>query len=115
MPKDSRMLARSLEPIEDPELHDDIRFEYVGVIEAEIVRRAVHQLATHRPVRGTWVHARQDLYIDAETTLPAGTDLWLESGDLDGRYRYTDFDLDPTFEAQTFRLDEGHPETKLAG
>lgn len=111
----ARMLYRTLEPIDDPELHDDITFEYLGVTEDEIIGRPVHHLAIHRPVRSGWVHAKQDLYIDAETTLPAGTDLWLESGDLDGRYRYTDIDLDPTFDAQTFRLDEGHPEAKPAG
>ncbi len=108
------MLIRTLEPIEDPLLRDDIRFEYKGIVQDEIIGRDLHHLAIHRPIRGDWVHKRQDLFFDAETTLPAGTDLWLASDDLDGRYRYTEVDLDTMFDDKTFRLDQDHPEPKPA-
>lgn len=105
----ANIVRRTLEPIKDPLIADDVKITYRGVVNIEPTDRPAHHLEIQRPVRGQWVHAKQDCYIDAETLLPAGTDLWTAGGQLDARYRYAQVDLDAELTDADFRLTEGHP------
>lgn len=102
----ARLMERTLGPIEDLEIGPRITYEYKGVVSLDTTGQNVHHLRIHRPVSDTWTHARQDLFIDAETLLPAGTDLWLPNEQLDARYRYARIDTDVQLTDTDFRIRE---------
>jgi len=102
----SRMIERSLRPIEDPDIADEITFEYKGVVELDPEGVAAHHLRINRPTNDKWIHVRQDIFINAETALPAGTDLWKTAEELDARYRYLDISTDVELCDKDFQLSE---------
>lgn len=110
----ARMVERTLEPIDDPAIAADVTIRYEGVVMLDLIERPAHHLRIERPATDGWIHDHQDLYIDAATGLPAGTDLWLPGDRLDARYRYTEVETDVRFEDADFRLDEGHPTSRPA-
>lgn len=108
----ANMMRRMLEPITDPEIADQIVFNYRGVVELDPTGQPAHYLEILRPVTKKWIHAKQDVYIDAETLLPAGVDLWNPDTSLDARYRYANIDTSVSFSDADFRLSKDHPKAK---
>lgn len=95
---------------DNPKVADALTIRYAGVVDLEPMHEPAHHLRiTQTPVEG-YTHTRRDFYISAETLLPAGVDLWLENGDLDARYRYTDVNTDVDLTDADFRLSKDHPE-----
>jgi hypothetical protein len=90
----ANLARRTLEPFDDPRLKDVMTIKCVGVEVLEPTGRRVYHLAIERPPTEGYRYTRQDVYVDAETGLPAGTDLWLADGQLDSRYRYADVRTD---------------------
>jgi outer membrane lipoprotein-sorting protein len=87
---------------------------YEGVVDLEIIQRPAYYLRIDLPSIPGVACNRQDFYIDAETLLPAGTDLWLPNGELDARYRYTNVRTDVQLTDTDFRLSVNHPFTQPA-
>ena len=108
----AQITNRSLEAFDDPKLKKVMTIKYDGVVDLEPMRRPAHHLVVQRPPMEGYQYTRQDFYIDAETLLPAGTDLWLKDGTLDARYRYTDVKEHKDFTDATFRLAKDHPKEK---
>ncbi len=106
----ARVSRRSLIPFEDPALAKVMTICYEGVVDLDPTGRPAHQLVIKRPPTPGYAYTRQDFYIDAETLLPAGTDLWLKSGDLGARYRYVDIRTDVQLTDSDFRLSKDHPD-----
>ncbi len=108
----ANMVRSSLGPLTDPEIADQINYNYRGVVELDPTGRPAHYLEILRPVTKKWIHAKQDVYIDAETLLPAGVDLWNPDESLDARYRYANIDTSVSFSDADFRLSKDHPKSK---
>lgn len=105
----ARVARRTLRPFEDPALANVMTIRYQGVVAVEPTGRPAHHLLIERPPMPGYAYTRQDFYIDAETLLPAGTDLWLRTGDLGARYRYADVRTDIQLDDADFRLSKDHP------
>lgn len=105
----ARIMERTLLPFENPEIRKVTTIKYVGVVNLDPINRPVHYLRIERPKTPGLAYTRQDFYIDAETLLPAGTDLWLPGNELDVRYRYTQVDPSVTLTDADFRLAKDHP------
>jgi len=101
---------RTLTSFSDPELGGLVTVEYQGLVDLEPTHRACHHLKIKRPTTSGYPYTRQYFYVDAETLLPAGTDLWLQNGDLGARYRYADVDSSVTLTDVDFRLSKDHPD-----
>ena len=107
----SQLASRTLAPFDDPQLAGIMRISYEGLKPIEPTQRLAHHFRIERPPTTGYRYTRQDFYVDAETQLPSGTDLYLKTGELDARYRYADIETDVTLTDEDFRLDEDHPET----
>ena len=105
----ARLVGRTLQPFDDPRLLKVMTIRYEGLTSIEPMNRVVHHLTIERPPTEGYLYTRQDLYVDADTGLPAGTDLWLKDGNLDARYRYADIDQNVHFTDVEFRLAKDHP------
>ncbi|UCD27365.1 MAG: DUF1571 domain-containing protein [Planctomycetota bacterium] len=106
----AQVTRRTLLPFEDPEVAAVMTIKYAGLVELGPKSGPAHYLLIERPKTEGLRYTRQDFYIDAETGLPAGTDLWLPSGKLDARYRYSEVDTKATFTDADFRLSKDHPQ-----
>jgi len=100
----ARVTQRTLLPFEDPKLAGAMTITYEGLVRLDPTHRPAHYLRIERPPMKGFAYTRQDFYVDAETLLPTGTDLWLPSGELDARYRYANVDADATFDDVAFQL-----------
>jgi len=105
----ARLARRTLLPFEDPQLAGVMTIAYQGIVLLDPTGRPAHYLLIQRPRTPGYAYTRQDFYIDAETMLPAGTDLYLPDGQLDARYRYAEIDTAVTFTDDDFRLSTRHP------
>lgn len=110
----ARVMQRTLKRFEDPATADKMGIAYAGVVHLETIQRPAHHLRIDLPPIPGVACNRQDFYIDAETLLPAGTDLWLPNGDLDARYRYTNVQTAVQLTDADFRLSVEHPFTQPA-
>jgi len=99
-----QLVNRTLAPFDDPALKDVMTITYEGVVPLEPTGRPAHHLRITRPPTPGYRYTQQDFYVDAETGWPAGTDLWLENGQLDARYRYSDVDTNVTLTDEDFEL-----------
>jgi len=106
-----RLLERTLAPFDDPQLAAITTVRYEGIVELEPMNRPAHLIRIERSQTPGIAYTRQDLYFDAETLLPAGTDLYLPNNVLDARYRYADIDTNVDLTDEDFRLSKDHPET----
>lgn len=104
-----RLMARTLKMFDDPEIAPSIKVRYEGLVQLDLIDRSVHHLRIDRPATRTVRYTRQDFYIDTETLLPAGTDLWLPSGELEAKYRYTNVDTDVRLSDADFQLSREQP------
>ncbi|MGQ9650143.1 MAG: DUF1571 domain-containing protein [Phycisphaerae bacterium] len=107
----ARVTQRTLLPFDDPALAKVMTIRYEGLVDLDPAGRPAHHLLIKRPPTAGYAYTRQDFYIDAASLLPAGTDLWLKSGQLGARYRYVDIRTDVQLSDQDFRLSQDHPET----
>jgi len=64
--------------------------EYKGVVELKITGQVAHHIQITNPTHRDFPHAKQNLYIDAELQIPAGSYLWTKDGMLDAMYLYAD-------------------------
>jgi len=90
----ANLARRTLEPFDDPRMKDVMTIKCVGVEELEPTGRRAYHLTIERPPTEGYRYTRQDVYVDMETGLPAGTDLWVTEGQLDARYRYAEVRTD---------------------
>ncbi len=100
----AQVSALTLEPFDDPEVAATTAITYDGIVNLDAIDRPAHRLTIQRRPGGAIKYAHQDFYIDADTLLPAGTDLWLPNGLLDVRYRYAGVRTDVTLTDADFRL-----------
>jgi len=105
----ARVVRRSLVAFDDPTLAGVMSIRYEGVVNLEPMNRPAHWLRIERPPTPGYAYTRQDFYVDEESQLPAGTDLWLKSGELGARYRYADINAQVQLSDQDFRLSQDHP------
>ncbi len=106
-----RMMQRTLLPFDMPEVVRVMTLEYKGLVTLDPMRRPAHYLRIDRPKIEGFQYTRQDLYVDAATLLPAGTDLYLPHDVLDVRYRYAEVNLAVQLTDADFRLAKGQPGT----
>jgi hypothetical protein len=104
-----RIMERTLLPFDDPSVAKVMTIRYEGLVSLEPMNRPTHYLRIDRPKMPGLAYTRQDLYFDAETLLPAGTDLYLPGEILDARYRYAEVRTDVTLTDADFRLSKDHP------
>lgn len=109
-----RIMERTLLPFDTPEMAKGMTIRYEGLVDLEPMRRSTHHLRIDRPRTPGLAYTRQDLYFDAETLLPAGTDLYLPGEVLDARYRYADVRTDVNLTDADFRLSKDHPGSQPA-
>lgn len=108
----AEITTRTLAPFDDPKLRGIMTLRYEGLVDLEPTHCHAHHLRIERPPTEGYRYTAQDFYVDAETHLPAGTDLWLKNGQLDARYRYSEVDPNVHLTDANFRLSKDHP--KLA-
>lgn len=105
----ARIVERTLLPFDDPDIRAVMTVAYQGVTPLDSTGAAAHHLRIERPQIKSMIYTRQDFYIDAQTLLPAGTDLYLPGDTLDVRYRYTEIRTDVHWTDADFRLSKDHP------
>jgi hypothetical protein len=110
----ARAVRRTLVAFDDPALAGVMSIRYEGLVNLEPTNRPAHWLHVERPPMPGYAYTQQDFYVDEQSQLPAGTDLWLKSGDLGARYRYADINPNVRLSDKDFRLSQGHPD-KLKG
>lgn len=89
----ARTLERTLEAITRVGPDPPASVRYLHLKSLEQLDQPVHHVQIDYPPGSATKHQRQDLFIGAETRLPAGTFLWLPDGHLDAAYLYTELDL----------------------
>lgn len=86
-----RLMERTLKSLHDS--GNDAVVEYVGLARTETSARTVHHIRlTYSPAK--YPVPVQELYVDVQTDLPAGTELKLPNGVVDAAYFYDK--VDPT-------------------
>jgi hypothetical protein len=85
------------------------RIEYRGVTELAIGATPAHHMRLTYPPETGFPRLQVDLMFHADSLLPAASYTWLAEGHLQGRYFYTNFDLDVTFDDSDFQLSEKPP------
>lgn len=103
----ARVTQRTLIALNDPELARDTAVRYLGMIHLDPQNRPAFVLRVERPPHPQLQYTRNEFYIDAETLLPAGVDLYLPDGELDARYRYADLKTEVNLTAGDFRITTG--------
>ena len=105
----AQVTGRIVKLFDDPEVLGAMTVTYEGVVELEPMNRPAHHIHMEQPPMAGYPHTVRDFYVDAETLLPAGVDLWIRPEQLDARYRYADVDTEVTLTDDDFRLSENHP------
>jgi hypothetical protein len=100
----ANILRRTLVPLEDPEARPQITITYRGLAQVEPLGTPVYHVRIERPPTPGVPYIAQDLYIDAKTHLPAGSDLYQPDGQLAATYRYADLDTSAALTDADFRL-----------
>jgi hypothetical protein len=97
-----RLMRRTLNTM--AEAGDEVALKYMGLVKLNRGDRIVHHLRLEYAPK---LHETpiQDLYIDAQTDLPAATVLKYSSGRLDAAYIYEDLNPDVAFSDQDFLLE----------
>ncbi len=90
----AQVARRSLLPFQDPDIARVMTIGYRGIVNLEPINRPAHHLRVERPAVKDIRYTRQDFYVDTETLLPSGTDLYTPNGKLDALYRYTNVRTD---------------------
>jgi hypothetical protein len=105
----AQVARRTLAPFDNPETADLMTIRYEGLVILEPTHRPAHHLRIEGAGRTDTPFVAQDFYIDAETLLPAGTDLWLPREQLGARYRYADVEIGVELTNEDFRLSRKQP------
>lgn len=107
----AQLVTRTLGPLDDPALREVTTIRYQGITNLQPHNAPVHHLRIEHPPAEGYRYTVQDFYIDAQTKLPAGTDLWLPDGQLDVSYRYADVDTAVQLADQDFKIKRGKAAT----
>ena len=78
--------------------------EYKGITKLELTGQVVHHIHITNPAHKDFPHGRQNLYIDVERQIPAGSYVWTQQGPLDAMYLYADMNIDPGLTDDDFRI-----------
>ncbi len=108
----SKLMARTTGTIDSPPGGVPARIEYRGLTRIEQTRQEAHHLVIWRAVAPGHPHPRQDLWVDAQTQLPAGTALYLADGRMDGLYLYADVRPDDSISDKDFRITPLQPTSR---
>ena len=100
----AQVARRTVEPLEDPNIGPLMTVTYQGVVDLDPMHRPAYHLKITRPLGTGNRYTTQDFYIDKETKLPAGTDLFLPNGNMDARYRYGDLNTKVTLSDPDFAI-----------
>jgi len=103
----AQIVRRTLFPFDDPEVAKVTTIRYEDIVDLEPTKRPSHHLCITCPPMEAFRYTRRDFYVDAQTLLPAGTDLYTADGKLDASYRYADINTDVTLTDADFRLAAG--------
>ncbi len=99
-----KLIAETFESMKEMEPRGGAIVDYRGVVTMEETGRAAHYLHLSYP-RDPGVASIQELYIDVQTDLPAGTVLRFRNGDLDAAYLYDKLDTHVRLTDDDFVLD----------
>jgi hypothetical protein len=110
----SRMMERTIGSIVDPPKGEPAKVSYEGIVTLAITGVEAHHVVIRRAPTKKTPCDRQDLWIDTETGLPAGTRLVLPDGRTDGLYLYADVTPDPSLSDKDFTLSEKGTDTQPA-
>jgi hypothetical protein len=108
----ARMLERTLEALDRRDQGNPPTIRYLGLKDLEQLDQPAHQLRIDYPPESGAKHAVQDLFIGADTKLPAGTFLWLAGEQLDAAYLYSELDLTPNLKDEDFAINPGAARTR---
>lgn len=108
----SRMMERTLATIDEPPLGEPARIRYAGIDELEPTGTMAHHFVILRATTKASPCPRQDLWIDVETVLPAGSSLVLPDGKIDALYLYADVQADDSLSDEDFQLSVDQAEAK---
>lgn len=100
----ANMMARTLATIENPPKGQPAVISYLGVEVLPQTGATAHHVIIMRATTAQTPCNRQDLWIDAQTGLPAGTCLVLPNGAIDALYLYADVRPDASLSDEDFRL-----------
>jgi len=106
----AEITTRTLAPFDDPKLQEIMTIRYQGLVDLDPFHRPAHHLRIERPPTEGYRYTAQDFYVDAETHLPAGTNLWLKNGSLDASYRYSEVNPNVELTNDDFKLSKDHPQ-----
>jgi len=107
----ARTLERTLAAISRVGSDPPASVRYLHLKSLEQLHQPVHHVQIDYPPGSATKHQRQDLFIGAETRLPAGTFLWLPDGHLDAAYLYSELDLRIKLTDDDFSITTRHPQT----
>lgn len=99
-----KLVAETFESMKEMEPRGGAIIDYRGVVTMEESGRAAHYLHLSYP-RDPGVASIQELYIDVQTDLPAGTVLRFRNGELDAAYLYDKLDTNVRLTDDDFVLD----------
>ncbi|HOB75773.1 MAG TPA: DUF1571 domain-containing protein [Phycisphaerae bacterium] len=98
------LARRTVTPFDDPAIGPGLTIRYQGMVNLDPQNRPAHHFLIEHPPMPGLEYIRQDFYVDAETQLPAGTDLYEKPGQLEARYRYADIDPNVNLTDADFQL-----------
>lgn len=110
----SKLMERTISTIDRPPAGQPARIEYRGVTTLELTGQEAHHLVVMRAVAPGHPDPRQDMWIDTQTQLPAGTALYLPEDKLDALYLYADVRPDASISDKDFQPGAGGPTSKPA-
>ena len=104
-----KLIQKTLLPYDDPDIAAVTTTTYLGLASLDDIEGDVHHIRIERPKIKSMRYVQQDIYVYADTGLPAGSDLYTASDRLAARYRYVDIDPNAQFTDTDFRLSQDHP------
>ena len=101
----AQLVRESLDSFHEPSTRKLLKVRFEGLVSLDPMDRRAYYLRIESPPSANLRYTRQDLYIDAQTLLPAGTDLYTSDGKLDAKYRYADLNTHVRLTDGDFRID----------
>lgn len=77
---------------------------YKGLEKLELTGQIAHHIEIINPVHKDFPHAKQNLYIDANLQIPAGSYMWNKPDELDAMYLYADMNTKPNLTDEDFKI-----------
>lgn len=103
----ARMMERALDALDQAAIaKTPAEITYVGVTRLEKGNSAVHHIRVQYPDNAALPGLRVDLLFHADSLLPAASYVRPGGDVLEGRYIYTEFDVDVDFDDEDFRFSD---------